>query len=96
VEGKEITLWRGKAVRKAGYIKVAGTLSITNQRIKFMPLLGKNVISMELKEVQEVSSYGKWRKRLIIKGREEYVFQLKNAEEVEHLIKTLLRHPQHL
>jgi len=96
VEGREITLWRGKAIRRAGHIKIAGTLLVTNYGIKFMPLLGKDMISIELGKIEEVNSYGKWRKKLRIKGVDEYIFQIKNAEEVGRLIKTLLHHPQHL
>ena len=90
-KGEKVLLRRKANLVFPGYKKSVGTLFITNLRLSFIPILQKKHIDIHFHLIKKVELLkGVFKKMKVVTEEKEYVIFLKEAEEVIHLIKTLV------
>jgi len=91
LEKDELIMWKRGANLKRGYLKIPGTLFITNRKLIFKPLLANKMLKIKFADIKEIKIIGNvFKKMKIATNEREYIFLTKNIKEVVHLVKSFL------
>lgn len=91
-EGERVLLRRKANLTFPGFKKAVGTLFITNLRLSFYPIFQRAQIDIHFHSINKIELIkGIFKKIKVVTEKREYVIFVKGAENVSHLLKTLVQ-----